>query len=63
MFRIKVRLDGRWVMVARGLDAVDAIDVYNDAPTPRMLIGPKGIVHKQYSNNGFVYSGGPGLLR
>ena len=57
MFKIKVRVSGKWIMVERCVSFEDAIEAYNDLPTPRMLIGPKGIVHKQYSNNGFKYVG------
>lgn len=61
MFKVKVRIDGKWMYVAKTYDVQDAIDIYNDSPTPRMLIGNR-ILHKQYTDNGFVYTGGPGLL-
>lgn len=33
-----------------------ALDYYNAAPTPRMLTTKARIHHKQYSDNGFIYS-------
>jgi hypothetical protein len=57
MFRIKVRVNGKWTHVEQTFELDEAIDAYNEYPVPRMLIGPDGVIHKQYSNNGFVYKG------
>ena len=64
MIRIKVRIDGKWTITDKFLDTdiESALDVYNERPTPRMLVTRKGIAHKQYTDNGFRYVGGPGLL-
>jgi hypothetical protein len=57
MYRIKVRENGKWRHVEQTFELEDAIECYNEFPVPRMLIGPEGILHKQYSDNGFVYKG------
>jgi hypothetical protein len=57
MFKIKVRVDGKWLYVAKTYDYQEALEVYNDSPTPRMFIGSHGIEHKQYTDNGFIYNG------
>lgn len=65
MLKIKVRTEsGKWIQVAQfhNEDIEAALDTYNSAPTPRMLIGRK-ILHKQYTNNGFIYTGGPGMVK
>ena len=55
-FMIKVRNSAnKWIVVDHVDRFSDALDIYNSTATPRMLIGPKGIMHKQYSNDGFVY--------
>jgi hypothetical protein len=55
--KIKVRVNGKWTMLATDLDYDEALELYNDSPVPRMLLGAEGIIHKQYSDNGFIYSG------
>ena len=58
MFRIKVRIDGKWYTHMETADKVAALAVYNTCGYfPRMFIGPKGIQHKQYTKNGFRYNG------
>jgi hypothetical protein len=58
MYRIKVRYEGVWELVA-AFDSdqrEDAIAFYNECPVPKMLMckgAPKGIGHKQYTPNGF----------
>ena len=59
-FHIKVRNAGKWVEVFTSPDILEALQEYNNLPVPRMLIGNNGIksgvLHKQYSDNGFVYN-------
>lgn len=58
MYRIRIRdIERRWYTQDTFLDREEAIEEYNNARTPKMLIGPKGIEHKQYTDNGFVYTG------
>ena len=59
MLRIKVRVNGKWTVVDKfdDDDKWNALDAYNGAPVPKMLISSKGIVHKQYTDNGFIYVG------
>lgn len=58
-FHIKVRQDGHWVEVFRSVDINATLVEYNSLPVPRMLLGNNGvnsgILHKQYSDNGFNY--------
>ena len=54
-FIVKIKGATKWSYFAQTMSFARALDIYNDAPTPRMLIGPKGIMHKQYSSDGFVY--------
>jgi hypothetical protein len=58
-FRVKIREGGKWREIARVDDFVEACDIYNESPLPRLLLGPVpgGIMHKQYSDNGFRYYG------
>lgn len=56
MFRIKVRREGKWTLWFTTADFDEVIEQYNNAPVPRMLINGKGIAHKQYTDNGFVYN-------
>lgn len=58
MLRIKVRVNGKWTIIDKYMDDDKwlALDAYNGAPTPKMLISDKGIVHKQFSDNGFIYA-------
>lgn len=57
MFRIRIRHEGTWVTIDKfhDEDKWNALAAYNNAPVPKMLISSKGIVHKQYSDNGFIY--------
>lgn len=55
VFIIKIKGAKKWEYLAETMSFAKALDMYNEAQTPRMLIGPKGIMHKQYSNDGFVY--------
>jgi len=59
MLRIKVRVNGKWTVVDKfeDEDKWNALDAYNGAPTPKMLISNAGVVHKQYTDNGFIYVG------
>lgn len=54
-FIVKIKGEKKWEFFAETMSFANALDIYNAAQTPRMLIGPKGIMHKQYSNDGFVY--------
>jgi hypothetical protein len=58
-FHIKVRQNGHWVEVFRSVDIIATLAEYNSLPVPRMLLGnngiKSGILHKQYSDNGFNY--------
>lgn len=55
MWHVKVRIDGKWTETYASPDILDTLDVYNESDVPRMLLGPGGIRHKQYSDNGFQY--------
>lgn len=57
MFRIRIRENGKWTTVFTTADKWEALDKYNDSPVPKMLVAKEGIVHKQYSENGFIYVG------
>lgn len=62
MYRIRVRgVDGKWYTHYVTYAYRDAIVEYNRAPVPKMFIDgasdkKKGILHKQYTDNGFVYN-------
>lgn len=57
MFRIRVRKDGKWVTHFETTEEIEAVAVYNRTNWhPKMFIGPNGIEHKQYTNNGFQWS-------
>lgn len=61
-FTVKIRTDdGRWRPIIRTESIRDALDAYNDAPVPRLIVGRRpdgyaGVLHKQYTDNGFHYS-------
>jgi len=55
LFRIKVKRNGVWMTIEKTFDKWEALDNYNTTPTPKMLTCDKGIIHKQYSDNGFIY--------
>lgn len=58
MYRIRIRVDGRWSTLANYHDRDAALADYNSCGiTPRMFIGPRGIENKQYSNNGYQWKG------
>lgn len=58
MFRIKVRIDGKWFEFHKGADRITAVAVYNSCGYhPKMFIGPNGIEHKQYTKNGYRWNG------
>lgn len=62
LFKIKVRREDKWTVVERTYDSGEALKMYNSSPVPRMLvIDGEGhhnrIIHKQYSDNGFIYVG------
>lgn len=59
MYRIRVRIDGRWYTHYSTVEYRDAIVEYNRAGTAnaKMLIDDEGNkLHKQYTDNGFVYN-------
>jgi hypothetical protein len=56
MYRIKHKYD-KWVIVAATLDWQEALDIYNSTEVPKMLVDSSGVKHKQYTDNGFVYTG------
>lgn len=60
MYRIKIKRNDKWVVIDKFLDTDyrSAVDAYNGCPTPKMLVGSLGIIHKQYTDNGFQYTGG-----
>lgn len=57
MYRIKVRVNDKWTVIDKFMDTdfQDAIVAYNGCPTPKMLIGSLGVIHKQYTDNGYVF--------
>lgn len=59
MLRIKVKHNGKWTVIDKFADEDKwaALDAYNGAPVPKMFISDQGILHKQYSDNGFIYVG------
>lgn len=57
MFRVKVREADKWVVKFETEDKDEVLSFYNHAPVPRMLTLDKRVVHKQYSNNSFLYVG------
>ena len=62
LFKIKIRRENKWVIVDRTYDSGEALNMYNSSPVPRMLVVDgdgyhNKIVHKQYSDNGFIYVG------
>lgn len=59
MFRIKIKHNGKWITADKfdESDKWNALDSYNGAPTPKMLMMGGRIIHKQYSDNGFIYIG------
>jgi hypothetical protein len=57
LFRIKIKREDKWVTIDKTFDKIEAIDLYNSSPTPRMLTCDRGIIHKQYTNNKFLFLG------
>jgi hypothetical protein len=57
LFRIKIKRDGKWTTIEKTWNKWEALDSYNGTPTPKMLTCSKGIIHKQYSDNGFIFVG------
>ena len=57
LFRIKVKHDNQWTTIEKTFDKYEAINLYNQSPTPRMLTCDRGIIHKQYTNNNFLFIG------
>jgi len=57
VFRIKVKRDGKWTTIEKTFDKFAAVDIYNHSPVPRMLTCDRGIIHKQYTNNNFIFIG------
>ena len=57
MLRIKIKHAGKWITADKfdNEDKWNALDAYNGAPTPKMLIADGRVIHKQYSDNGFIY--------
>lgn len=60
MLKIKIKHGNKWVTIDKFHDEDKwlALDCYNGAPTPKMLTFDGKIIHKQYSDNGFIYVGG-----
>lgn len=56
MYRIKQKID-KWIVTATTPDWSEALDIYNSVETPKMLVGSLGVIHKQYTDNGFIYTG------
>jgi hypothetical protein len=56
VIRVKVKGADGWYTAAVFFNWENALDYYNDAPTPRMLTTKAKIHHKQYSDNGFKYN-------
>lgn len=59
MFSIKIKHEGKWTVVDKfhDEDKWSALDAYNGAPVPKMLTIDGKIIHRQYSDNGFLYVG------
>ena len=56
MYRVRQRINGKWVTVAKRYSFKDIVEEYNCTSAPKMLIRDDGhIQHKQYTENGFVY--------
>lgn len=55
--RVKVCAADGWFTLSTHYNWENALAAYNSAPTPKMLTTKAKIVHKQYTDNGFVYSG------
>jgi hypothetical protein len=56
MYRIKQKID-KWIVIATTPDWSEALDIYNSAPVPKMLVDSSGVKHKQFTDNGFIYTG------
>jgi hypothetical protein len=56
IIRVKCKAIDGWYTAKVFYDWTSALEYYNAAPTPRMLTTKAKIHHKQYTNNGFVYS-------
>lgn len=65
MYRVKIKHNDKWVVIDKFHDGdrTGALAAYNGAPVPKMLIGSQGIIHKQYTDNGFIYTGGLGAAQ
>lgn len=57
MFSVKIKREGKWVKEFETDSKDEVLAFYNHAATPRMLLLDKRVVHKQYSNNSFLYVG------
>lgn len=55
MYRVRIRVNGKWITRSTNYNYRDAVSDYNAADTPKMFIDEMGIVHKQYTDNGFQY--------
>lgn len=51
LFRVKIKHNGKWTTVEKTFDKYEAVDLYNQSPTPKMLTCKRGIIHKEYTGN------------
>ena len=52
-----VDVNGNWYTVSKHYSFENACASYNDTATPKMLTTKTKVIHKQFTNNGFVYNG------
>lgn len=48
---------GNWYTVSKHYNWDAACDAYNATSTPKMLTTKTKVIHKQFTNNGFVWNG------
>lgn len=58
LIRVKtVDIGGNWYTHSKHFSFENACDAYNSIPAPKILATRTKIIHKQFTNNGFVYNG------
>lgn len=58
LIRVKTVDDqGNWYTVSKHFGFDVAVEVYNATTTPKMLTTKTKIIHKQFTDNGFVFYG------
>ena len=58
LIRVKtIDENGNWYTVSKHFGWADACAAYNAITTPKMMTTKTKVIHKQFTNNGFVWNG------